>query len=71
MKRPVTVITAVILLIGPVLFGLTELKISVVDTAIPDNRIIASQTRAGNSSAIAMTVIPWTTQHGEGGSNGV
>jgi hypothetical protein len=67
-KRLVTVVTLAILLAGLILFGLTDLNISVADTSIPDNKITTGQTKARNSSAIAMTAL--TTPSGEGGSNG-
>jgi len=57
-----------ILPVGSILFGLTDLNISVADTSIPDNKITTGQTKARNSSAIAMTAL--TTPSGEGGSNG-
>ena len=69
MKRLVTIVTFAILLIGLVLLGLSDTDISVTDTSIPDNKITTSQTEAGNSSAIAMIMIAWTTPSGEGGSN--
>jgi hypothetical protein len=68
-KRLVTVVTLAVLLVGLILFGLTDLNISVADTSIPDNKITTSQTKASNSSAIALIMIAWTTPSGEGGSN--
>jgi len=70
-KRPVTVVTSVILLAESILLGLTGLNISVADTSIPDNKITTSQTKASNSCAIAIVMIAWTTPSGEGGSNGL
>ena len=40
MKRLVTVVTPAIIPVGLILFGLTDLKISVADTGIPDNVVI-------------------------------
>jgi len=68
-KRPVTVVTLAILPVGLVLFDLSDTHISVADTSIPDNKITTGQTKASNSSAIATTMIAWTTPSGEGGSN--
>lgn len=68
-KRPVTVVTPVILLAGLILFGLTDLNISVADTSIPDNKITTGQTEASGSSATAVIVIASITRSGEGGSN--
>ena len=69
MKRLVTIVTFAIFLAGLVLFDLTDTDISVADTSIPDNKITTGQTKASNSSAIAMIMIAWTTPSGEGGSN--
>ena len=51
-KSLVTVVTLAILPVGLILFGLTDLNISVADASIPDNRITTSQTKASNSSAM-------------------
>lgn len=58
-----------ILVAGLILFGLTDLNILVADTSIPDSKTTTSQTKAGNSSAITIIMIAWTTASGEGGSN--
>lgn len=68
-KRLVTIVTLAILPVGLVLFDLTDTDIAVADTSIPDNKITTSQTKASNSSAIALIMIAWTTPSGEGGSN--
>jgi hypothetical protein len=68
-KRLVTIVTGAILLIGLVLLGSNDRDISVADTSIPDNKITTSQTKASNSSAIAVTMITWITPSGERGSN--
>ena len=69
MKRQVTVVALAILLVVLVLLRLSDTEISVADTSIPDNKITTGQTKASNSSAIAMIMIAWTTPSGEGGSN--
>ena len=69
MKRLVTAVTLAILLVGLVLIGSGDNDISVADTSIPDNKVTTSQTKASNSSAIAIIMIAWTTPSGEGGSN--
>ena len=69
MKGLVIVVTFAILLVGLVLLDLSDTDISVADTSIPDNKITTGQTKASNSSAIAMIMIAWTTPSGEGGSN--
>ena len=68
-KRLVTIIALAILLVGLVLLDLSDTDISIADTSIPDNKITTGQTKASNSSAIAMIMIAWTTPSGEGGSN--
>jgi predicted homoserine dehydrogenase-like protein len=68
-KRLVTVVTPGILLVGVASIGLGDTHISIADAGIPDNKITTSQTKASNSSAIAMIMIAWTTPSGEGGSN--
>ena len=60
MKRLVTVVTGAILLIGLVLLGSNDRDISVADTSIPDNEVTTGQTKASDSSAIAMIVIAMT-----------
>jgi len=59
-KRLVTVVTGAILLIGLVLLGSNDRDISVADTSIPDNEVTTGQTKASDSSAIAMIVIAMT-----------
>ena len=70
MKRLINVVTLVILLVGLILFDLTDLNISVADTSIPNNEIAPSQSKARNSCAVAMIMGARTTASGEGGSNG-
>jgi hypothetical protein len=67
----VILVTVAILLTGLIPFRLTDADISVDGTGIPDNRVTASQTKARNSSAIAMIMIALITLSGEGGSNGL
>jgi hypothetical protein len=43
----VTVVTLAILLAGLILFGLTDLKISVADTSIPDNKKLPAKLKQG------------------------
>jgi hypothetical protein len=38
---------------------------------MPDNEVTSSVDEISNSSAIAITMIAWTTPSGEGGSNGL
>jgi len=68
-KRLVTIVTLAILPVGVALIGLGDTHISIADTSIPDNKITTGQTKASNSSVIAMIMIAWTTPSGEGGSN--
>jgi len=68
-KRLITVAILAILLVGLVLLGLSDTLIAIADTSIPDNKITTGQTKASNSSAIAMIMIAWTTPSGEGSSN--
>ena len=68
-KRLVTAIILAILLVGLVLLGISDTDIAIADNSIPDNKRTTGQTKASNSSAIAMIMIAWTTPSGEGGSN--
>ena len=58
-----------ILMVGLVLPGLNDTGIVIADTSVRNNEVVSSMTEAGNSSAIAMIMIAWTTPCGEGGSN--
>jgi len=60
MKKIVTVVTLVILLLGLVLLGLSDTDTSVADTSIPDNEVTNSIGKANNSSASAIIVITMT-----------
>lgn len=55
MKRLVTVVTLVILLVGLVLLGLSDRDISVADTSIPNDEVASS--KANNASATATITI--------------
>jgi hypothetical protein len=66
----VIIFSPAILPVGFILFGLTDLNISVADTSIPNNEIAPSQSKARNSCAVAMIMGARTTASGEGGSNG-
>ena len=61
MKRLVTVVTLVILLVVSVLLGLSDTDISVADTSIPNNEVAGSVSRSSNSSASATIVITMYT----------
>ena len=61
MKRLVTVVTIAILLIGLVLLGLSDTRISIADTSIPDNEVTSSVSKVGNSSASATITITMYT----------
>jgi hypothetical protein len=65
-----SVITLTILLVGLILFGLTNLNISVADTSIPNNEVASTLSKTINYSASGVIMIAWTTASGEGGSNG-
>lgn len=61
MKRLVTVVTPAILLVGLVLFGLSDTRISIADTTVPNNEVTSSVSKASNSSARAtITIMMYT-----------
>ena len=60
MKRLVTVVTRAILLVVPVLLGLSNKDISVADTSVPDNKVTTSGSKASNSSASATIMTTMT-----------
>jgi hypothetical protein len=60
-KRLVTLVTLAILLIGFVLVGLSDTRISIADTSIPDNEVASSVSKVGNSSASATITITMYT----------
>lgn len=61
MKSLVTVVTIAVLLIGLVLFGLSDTNISVADTSTPCNEISSSVSKVSNSSASATITITMYT----------
>ena len=50
MKRPFFVIIPAILLIRLVLLGISDIRISIADTSIPDDEVTSSGSKASNSS---------------------
>jgi hypothetical protein len=54
-KRLVTVVTPVILLVGSVLLGLDGMDISVADPSVPDNEVTSRE--VNNASATATITI--------------
>lgn len=69
-KRLVTVVTLSILLVGLILFDLTDLKISVADTSIPNNEVASILSKIINYPESGVITIAWTTPCGGGDSNG-
>jgi len=60
-KRLVTVTILALLLVGVVLFGLTDKGISIADTSTPNNEIASSATNTSNSSAsVTITITMYT-----------
>jgi hypothetical protein len=70
-KSLVTIVTSAILPVGSIPLGPTDPGISAADTSIPDSKITAAQTKASDSSAIAMIMGARITPSGAGGSNGL
>ena len=70
MEELVIIFSPAILLVGLILFGLTNLNISVADTSIPNNEVASTLSKTINYSASGVIMIAWTTASGEGGSNG-
>ncbi len=60
MKRPVILVILALILLGLILFGLSDTTISIAGTGVPDNEITTSQTEASNSSASATITITMT-----------
>ena len=60
MKKIVTVVTLVILLVGLILLSLSDTDTSVADTSIPDYKVTNSIGKANNSSVSAIIVIKMT-----------
>ena len=61
MKRLVTIIATAILLIGLVLLGSSDTRISIADTRVPDDEVTSSISKANNSSASATITITMYT----------
>lgn len=59
MKRLFTVVAIAILLAGLVLLGLSDTRISIGDTSIPDNEVVSRD--ANNASASATITITMYT----------
>jgi len=66
-KRLVFFVTSAIILVGLILFGLSDTVISIADSGIPDNEITSSVGKASNSSAGATITITMTTAPNEKG----
>ena len=64
-KRAFFLIILAIILVGAVLFGLSDSAISIADTSIPDNEMTTRQAEASNSSASATITITMYTGDGE------
>jgi hypothetical protein len=69
-KRLVTVVTLIILLVGLILFDLTDLNISISDTSIPNNEVASTLNKTINYSESGVIMIARIIPSGEGGSNG-
>ena len=65
MKRLVTVVTLAVLLIGLVLFGLSDMDISIADTSVYAIETTIRQPEASNSSASAIITIAMYTSDDE------
>ena len=59
-KRPVISVILVFILLGLILFGLSDTAISIADTNIPDDEATSSISKASNSSASATITITMT-----------
>ena len=60
-KRAFFLIIVAIILVGAVLFGLSDTAISIADTGIPDNEVSSIVSKASNSSASASITITMYT----------
>jgi len=58
--RLVISVTLVVLLLGLILFGLSDTAVSIADTGVPDNEATSSISKASNSSASATITITMT-----------
>ena len=61
MKRLVISVTLTVILLGLILFGLSDVVISVGDPIVPRNEVISSVSKANNSSASATITITMYT----------
>ena len=57
MRRSFVLAILAILLVGLILFGLSDTEISVADTGVPSNEATGSMSKANNSSASATITI--------------
>ena len=57
MKRLVTIVTIAVLLVGLVLLGLSDTRITIADTSVPNNEVTSGVSKASNSSASATITI--------------
>ena len=60
-KRAFFLIIVAIILVGAVLFGLSDTAISIADSGVPDNEAASSISKASNSSASATITITMFT----------
>ena len=65
MKRLFFVVILAIILIGVLLFGLSDTVISIADTDTPNNEVTSTISKTGNSSARATITITMTGVHNE------
>jgi hypothetical protein len=64
-SRLVISVTLVVLLLGLILFGLSDNAISIADTSVPNNEVASSISKASNSSASAtITITMYTVADG-------
>ena len=61
MKRVVASVAIAVLLIGLVLLGISDTRIAIADTGMPDNEVVSSVSKASNSSASATITITMYT----------
>ena len=70
MEELVIIFSPAILLVGLILFGLTNLNISVADTSIPNNEVASTLSKTINYSASGVIMIARIIPSREVGSNG-
>ena len=61
MTKLVISVTLEVLLLGLILFGLSDTVISIADTSVPDNEVTSTVSKVGNSSASAVITITMYT----------